>query len=98
MGHPPDPAPGTELVGLEVCSTEDGHLIGVVESTRHLAYDGAPEADVVMVRRIHGDGALRAYELQEVREHIAEGTVIAPQRGIPGRSAHDPEPEAEAEI
>ena len=86
------PAPGAELVGLEVCSPDNGEFIGPVERTEHLAYDGAepPEVDVVMVRHTRGDGQLRAYELHEVREYVAEGKVIGPRRGT--------EPEAEAEI
>jgi hypothetical protein len=92
--EPARTAPGAELVGREVCSTADGHLIGLVEETRHLDYRayGAepPEADVVMVRHLHGDGQLRAYELGEVRERIAEGRVVAAPEA-------ETEPEAELE-
>jgi hypothetical protein len=73
-------APGAELVGWEVCEAVDGAFIGVVEGTKHLAYDGAepPEVDVVMVRHIRGDGQLRAYEIGEVREHVTEGRIVCP--------------------
>ena len=80
-------------VGREVCDASDGVLLGPVEGTRHLAYDGQvpPEIDVLMVRHIHGDGQLRAYEMHEVREHIAEGRIVpAPGYGLPA-GGQDPE-------
>jgi len=66
---------GAGLVGCEVEDPADGQLIGHVEGTATLRYPGTPPADVAMVRHLHGDGQLRAYEQREVREHVAHGTI-----------------------
>lgn len=89
MSETPDLA---RYVGREVCDASDGVLLGPVEGIRHLAFDGAepPEVDVLMVRHIHDDGSLCAYELHEVREHIAECRVLA--------AGQEPDPEPEPEL
>jgi hypothetical protein len=85
-----DPA---DFVGREVCDAADGTFIGPVEGTEVLAYPPFEPVEALMVRHAYGDGQLRAYEPEEVREYIAEGRVV------PGNGAFelqaDYEPEAE---
>lgn len=86
------PASPASFVGREVADARDGALLGPVETTEVLDYPPHEPVEALMVRHIHGDGQLRAYEPHEVREHIAEGRVIPPGTSIP-----QPEQEAEAE-
>ena len=83
------------FVGREVCDA-DGNFIGAVEGTEVLAYRPLEPVEALMVRHTYGDGQLRWYEPEEVREYIAEGRVV------PGNSTHElqaeQEPEAEREI
>jgi hypothetical protein len=86
------------FAGREVGDAADGAFIGPVEGTKVLAYPPLEPVEALMVRHIYGDGQLRAYEPEEVREYIAEGRVV-PANGafeLPA-SAGRPEPEAEAD-
>ena len=92
MSDQPSPAPGAELAGPGKYAMQSTARSSAMSRGRGiLPMTGAvpPEVDVVMVRHIHGDGQLRAYELGEVREYVAEGQVVA---------APEPEAEAEAEL
>jgi hypothetical protein len=73
--------PGHWGAGREVRDA-DGNLLGPVIGTATLRYPGTPVTDVVMVRRIHGDGQVRAYEQSEVTEHVAEGHIVPRRQSL----------------
>lgn len=87
--EPGDAGP-VSFVGREVCDV-DGNFVGPVEGTEVLAYRPFEPVEAVMVRHTRGDGQLRAYEAEEVREYIAEGRVV------PGNGAYELQAEQEPE-